>query len=203
MIVVDVETTGLFPNRHAIVSIGALEFEKPKNQFYEECRIDGDVAVDSGALRVNGFTLEQIQDVKKPTLVQIAKKFLVWSNGISDKTLGGHNTGFDASFLRAAVTKLKKSSDEKLWPFGHRLVDMHSIAYAQMKRHKGEIPLKYDTSAIYSDSVHQFCGLPEEPMPHHGLTGAKMEAEAMSRLIYGKNLLPEYKKFEIPEYLKS
>jgi hypothetical protein len=44
--------------------------------------------------------------------------------------------------------------------------------------------------------------LPPEPYPHNGLRGAKIEAEALSRLIYGKNLLEEYKEFKIPQYLE-
>jgi hypothetical protein len=46
--------------------------------------------------------------------------------------------------------------------------------------------------------VMVYCGIPEEPTPHNALTGAKAHAEVISRLLYGKKLLPEFEKFEIP-----
>ena len=47
----------------------------------------------------------------------------------------------------------------------------------------------------------RYVGLPEEPKPHKGINGAKFEAEAMSRLIYGRGLLKEFDCFEIPKEL--
>ena len=34
MIIVDVETTGIDPEKHSIVSIGAVDFSNPSNEFY-------------------------------------------------------------------------------------------------------------------------------------------------------------------------
>lgn len=65
MIVFDVETTGEDSRKHSIVSIGALEFSNPKNQFYEECRIWEGAEVQEIALKINGFTEENIRDPKK------------------------------------------------------------------------------------------------------------------------------------------
>ena len=48
-----------------------------------------------------------------------------------------------------------------------------------------------------------YVGLPPEPKPHHALTGAKVEAEALSRLLFGKILLKEFAHYEIPKYLKK
>ncbi|MBI4101264.1 3'-5' exonuclease [Candidatus Microgenomates bacterium] len=197
MIVVDVETSGLSPKRHGIVSIGAVEFEQANNQFDGECRIDKDAEVDPEALKVNGFSEEQIRDKSKPSAAELIGKFLVWAEQVADKTLGGHNTAFDIGFLRAAC-RLGKIQN---WPFGYRYVDMHSIAYGQMKRHRDQVPLKYDVSAVYSNAVYDFVGLPPEPSPHQALTGAKMEAEAMQRLIYGRTLLKEFAKYPVPDYL--
>ncbi len=39
-------------------------------------------------------------------------------------------------------------------------------------------------------------------LPHNALTDAKLTAECFSRIVYGKNLLEEFKKFPIPEYLR-
>ena len=196
MIVVDVETTGLDPRKHGIISIGAVEFEKPTNQFYGECRIEKHIAVDRAALEVNGFAIEEITKVERPLPKVLAKDFYKWLKSIKDKTLGGHNTGFDAGMLRVAFRAARLK-----WPFGFRLIDMHGLAYAHMKTHRRKTPLLHDVSAISANTVHEYVGLKREPEPHNALMGAKMEAEAMSRLLYGKNLLAEFKKFRLPKHL--
>lgn len=201
MIVVDVETTGLNAYKNSIVSIGAVEFENPKNQFYDECYVEDDIEIDPGALQVNGFSLEQVKDRTKKSLLVLVQEFLDWVEPIKDKTLAGHNTYFDASFLRAATTKLKKNPDDHKWPFGRRYIDMHSVAYAIAKQTGAKMPLKYGVSNFWSGGVYEFVGLPLEPDPHNGLTGAKMEAEAMSRLIYGKGIYEEYAGFKLPKFL--
>jgi len=46
MVVVDVETSGLDPQKYAMLSIGAVDFENPERQFYAECRaFDGEMAL--------------------------------------------------------------------------------------------------------------------------------------------------------------
>jgi len=44
----------------------------------------------------------------------------------------------------------------------------------------------------------EYVGIPAEPKPHNALRGAKWEAEVFMRLLYNKNLFPEFKEFEIP-----
>ncbi len=203
MIVVDVETTGTNPSSHAIVSIGAIEFENPDNQFYIENRITKESVVEPSALQINGLTQEELYDSKKPTLKQAMRSFLTWSESIADKTLGGHNTYFDAGFLRAAAAKLKKDPTETIWPFGRRYIDLHSLTYTEFKRRGVMVPLRYGFSGLWSGAIYELLGMPLEPDPHNALTGAKMETEAMGRLIHGKNLLSEFKHYPLPDYLRG
>jgi len=49
------------------------------------------------------------------------------------------------------------------------------------------------------DKILNYVGLPDEPRPHNGLCGAKLEAEAFSRLVNDKSLLEEYGKYSIPD----
>lgn len=196
MIVVDVETTGLVPGKHAIVSIGAVDFDKPERQFMAECRIDQQTAVDPGALAVNGYTQSQIEDQTKPTLARITNDFLDWSRAAENKTLAGHNVAFDIGMLRAAC-----SAAGAQWPFGWQALDLYSVAFGVMKC-AGSLPLAAGLTRIKADMVHEYTGLPPEPKPHQAITGAKMEAESFSRLIFGKNLLAEYRQYPLLDYLK-
>jgi hypothetical protein len=62
------------------LSIGALDFEHPEIQFYEECRMWEGAHVDPKALEINGFTEEQIRDTKKQGEAELIQKFLAWIN---------------------------------------------------------------------------------------------------------------------------
>jgi len=59
-------------------------------------------------------------------------------------------------------------------------------------------PVANKRSALDLDAVLIYCGIPEEPVPHNALTGALSHAEVISRLLYGRKLLPEFAQYEIP-----
>ncbi len=203
MIVVDVETTGIDPQKHSIVSVGAIHFPNPENVFYGECRIWDGAEIWEGfeggvsPLDYNGFTKEQITDPNKPSVEDLIKKFFDWVSDFPDKTIAGHNPLFDRGFLEASagMAGLK-------WTFGYRMIDLHSLVYTHHLRRRIQIPLSKERTDINIDRALVYAGLPPEPRPHNALTGAKMEAEAFSRLIYGRSLLEEFKECPVPEYLK-
>jgi DNA polymerase III epsilon subunit-like protein len=197
MIVLDVETTGVDFKKNSIVSIGALDFFNPLNQFYAECRVFEDAEITEQALAVNGFTREQVLFTNKYSLEEAVLKYLDWSSNIREKTLAGENPRFDRDFLNASSERYGL----KRIPF--RTIDLHTLSYIDHLLKGVEIPLKEGVSDINLDSTLNYVGLPSEPVPHNALTGAKFEAEALSRIIYGKNLLDEFKKFEIPDYLRK
>ncbi|MBI5803813.1 3'-5' exonuclease [Candidatus Pacearchaeota archaeon] len=198
MIVVDVETTGLSPWKNSIVSIGAVEFENPKNRFYAECNVWEGAEINQEALNVNGFEeYEIINNPDKLSTKETIQKFIFWTEKIKDKTLAGQNPFFDRDFLSASAKRF-----EIEWTLGRRIVDLHSLCYAHhLKIGKG-VPLVGDKTDLNNDKILEYVGLPSEPKPHKALTGALMECEAFSRLIYGKNLIEEFSKYEVPEFLR-
>ena len=60
-----------------------------------------------------------------------------------------------------------------------------------------KIPRKNNHSALNLDCILEYVGLPTRGHAHNALEDAKLEGEALSRLIYGKNLLTCYEKFPI------
>jgi len=198
MIVVDIETTGLNPRKNSIVSIGAVDFHNPEDQFYEERKIFEGAEVHPQALKVNGFTEEQIRDEAKRSLEEIIEAFLSWTEKSGIKVLAGHNiAGFDVLFLINSANKYGLN-----WNMGRRCVDTHSLCYAHHLKRKAP-PLNEGESSLNLDNVLIYVGLPPEPKPHNALIGAKLEAEVLSRIIHGKALFSEYSNHEIPEYLKN
>ncbi|MFM2357713.1 MAG: hypothetical protein RJA61_450 [Candidatus Parcubacteria bacterium] len=193
MIVLDVETTGTDPLKHSLVSIGAVDFDKPERQFYEECRIFEGAHVMEEALVVNGMTHEQITDSQKKSDKEIIEDFLKWVEESDNHTFGGLNHHLDLYFIHMAALR---NHIDFAWP--KRIVDLHSVSYAHMAQRGLQIPLKNKHTDISGDTTMKYVGIPTEPRPHIGLNGAKWEAEALSRLIYNKNLLPEFSKYPIP-----
>ena len=193
MIIVDVEASGLDAQKNSILSVGAIDFEHPEIQFYSECREWDGAHIMDEALAVNGFIKEDITDKTKEGEDVLVIAFLNWAKDREEHTIGGQNPSFDRDFLHAAVARAKIN-----WPLAHRTIDLHSVCYTHMVFHKIVPPVAQRRSDLDSDVIMKYVGIPEEPHPHNALNGAKVAAEALSRLLYNKKLLPEFEKYEIP-----
>ncbi|HLP44010.1 MAG TPA: 3'-5' exonuclease [Candidatus Nanoarchaeia archaeon] len=192
MIIVDVETTGTNPAKNSLVSIGAVNFDAPLDQFYEECQIWDGAHIEPAAMEVNGFTEEQIRDTKKPTEAETLKNFLVWIESKQNQIVVAQNPMFDLGFLQAAA--YRAGVDYKL---AHRSLDIHTLAFMHMIKKGIEPPINNGKSNINSDGIMKYVGIPTEPRPHIAINGAVWEAEALSRLLYGKNLFSQFKDYPV------
>ncbi len=196
MIVVDVEASGVSYEKCSIVSVGALDLADPTRQLYAECRIWDGAHVEDGALAVNGFTREELSDPTKRSETELVRQFIAFAEGSPEQTFAGQNVSFDRDFLRAAAVRAGHTN----WPFAHRTIDTHTLCYMHMVK-RGLTPPTDPVkkhSALNLDAVLNYCGIPDEPEPHNALTGAKCHGEVISRLLYGKKLLPEFEKFAMP-----
>lgn len=173
MIIIDIETTGLDPLKHCMVSLGAVDYDTG-DEFYGECRVYPGRTIDPFALGVNGFTearcLGQPTDQLPHSLYM---DFLRWAviDTKREPLLAGQQVGsFDIRFLRA----IADDPDQGIiptWPFGHRSVDLHSVAYAKLRK------------SLSLDGILQALGLAPEPKPHNALTGARLERDAFKLLL--------------------
>ena len=211
MIIVDIETSGSFdPLKNGIWQIGAVDFENPSNTFLGESRIDDEDAVEEGALRVTGKTEEELRDKSKPSQKQLLIEFFEWVSKVKNKILVAHNTPFDYGFI---VLRAKKYNLQV--PFNNRTFDLHvfaSMKYLELHR---VLPFEEGKSKMNLQTIIEFCGMKDkrikmkgnkiavEGTPHNGLEDAKIEAECISRILYGKNLLVEFKDQQIPNYLMN
>jgi len=210
MIVVDIETSGGFnPERNGIWQIGAVEFENPKNSFLGEARIDDEDGVEEGALKVTGKSEEELRDKSKQSQRQLLEKFFEWVSKMEDKIIIAHNTPFDYGFL-----SLKAKKYGLKFPFSHRTFDLHVFASAKYFEIYGKFLIKEGKSDMNLSAVMEFCGLKDERIqmkdnevikegePHNALEDARIEAECLSRILYGRNIIEKYKGYEIPSYLR-
>lgn len=195
MLVVDVETSGLSPHKNSVLSIGALDLNNPDKRFYGECRIWDGAEINEEALAVNGFTKAEVNDTDKKSEAELITEFLEWSQHLADRTLTGQNPSFDRDFLREAALRAGLS-----WDLAHRTIDTHTLAYMHVIKSGLPAPVdqQHRRSSLDLDAILNYCGIPDEPMPHNALTGALSHAEVASRLLLDKELLPEFKQFPIP-----
>lgn len=196
MIIVDIEATGVDEIKHSILSLGAVDFDNPTNQFYEECRAFPGAHIMTEALAVNGFTEVQALDTNKQTDGELIKHFIKWTKSVTERTFAGQNPSFDRDFAHRAADRYHLD-----WPFAFRTIDLHSVCYTHMVSRGLKPPVMENRSDLNSDKIMKYVGIPVEPHPHNALNGAKVAAEALSRLLYGKKLLPEFKDFELPKNL--
>lgn len=197
MIILDIETTGLNPERNGLLSIGAIDFTNPSERFYGECRIRRGEVVDPYALEINGFDKDEATSPAKQSTKNLLLEFKDWLDQRQIRVIGGlHIAAFDVPFLLA-----KAELCSVQLTLHKRSIDLHSIAYGKMLQLKRVIPLTDGWSVMDTDQIYPLCGLPPEPKPHHSLKGAIWEAEALSRLIYGKTLLREFARHPVPKHL--
>jgi DNA polymerase III epsilon subunit-like protein len=194
MIAVDIESSGLDPNRASILSIGAVDTDEPTNQFYDECRVWDGADVSDEALAVNGFSREEINDTTKKNEAELIQAFVAWAmDRPGNHTLLAQNVAFDSGFIRAACARAGIESG-----FAQRTLDVHTLCWLHMTLRGLTPPTLHQRSALNLDAVLHYCGIPDEPKPHNALTGALSHAEAFARIAYTKNLLPDFAIFDIP-----
>ncbi len=195
MLIVDVEASGTNYEKHSIVSVGAFDFDNPSNRFYAECRIWEGAHIMEEAQEMIGYTDSDFHDPSKITEAELIGSFHTWAGGLRDRTLTGQNVSFDRDTLKAATARAGLN-----WDFAHRTLDTHTMCWMHLIKAGFEPPInvEHKRSALNLDAVLNYCGIPSEPEPHNALTGALCHGEVVSRLLYGKKLLPEFEQFEIP-----
>ncbi len=197
MIVLDIESSGLDSGRCGIWQIGAVELENPKNTFLEESCIDDEDEVIEEALLVIGKTEAELRDKKKQSQKQMIKNFLKWCETCGERIIGGHNVGWDITFLQNKCLRygLKNKFSNLV---GVRTIDLHTVASLRYKEKNGTFKLnegKKGKSEMSLPNVMEFCGLKDtrrvvdrgkivkEGVPHNALTDAKLTAEYLRRLL--------------------
>ncbi len=205
MIVVDLETSGDNYYKSGILQIGALDLKNPKNTFYGEARLGEDNEIVQPKIvsakkveKVLGMSEEEMRDRKRQSEKELLEKFFEWIKTIKIKNLICHCPQFDHSFLKVKAEKYGLKI-----PFYHRTMDLPTIAMVRYFQIHGKFLIKKDYINMGLKNILEFVGIVYERTIHNALEDAKLETECFSRLVYGKNLLPEYSKFPIPKELKK
>lgn len=145
LVVLDVETTGLYPSKCEILEVSAIRFETgmtPVSAFTTLCKPSKPIPVDASA--VNHITDDMVEDA--PAFAQIAPALTEFIKGCH---IAGHNLDFDLRFIHAHGAVI---------PEGVRFYD--TLDLAQLTISKSNIyNYKLDTICnyygIWRDNAHR------------------------------------------------
>ncbi|MEK6970306.1 MAG: exonuclease domain-containing protein [archaeon] len=184
MFVIDLEFSGLDPERHSIISLGVVDFFQPSRTLYLECRLRPGSAFDEEAFLVHGLSKEYLEK-QSLSEQQLVLQFLAWVSQSPSKVWMGQSPWKDVEFLSRACDRY--SFD---WPFGHRFIDLHSVAVGHYYASGKNPPLKNGHTDLGLDRIAEYCGIPPRSVSehHNALTDAKLTADCFSRLLLGKGI---------------
>ncbi len=197
MLVVDMEFTGLDSEKNSIISLGAVDYLHPSRTLYLECRPRSGALFDDEAFLVHGMSMEYLSKLSL-TEKGLIHQFHEWTLESPSRVLMGQAPQLDWAFLQSAYDRY-----ELEWPFGHRLIDSHSICVAHHFWNNVNPSSRNGLSDLGLDKIAQYVGLPKRVGEHNALADAKLTAECFARLLENKNLLPEYASFKIPTIRKK
>jgi CRISPR-associated protein Cas2 len=122
-IVLDLETTGLSPEKDHIIEIGAIKFSNHTKIDSFHAIIIPQAPINTCTLKISGLTKAQIMENGQPLSDAIAKLFLF----VGSLPIVAHNVDFDKDFLIAACQKLS------LPIFRNRLIDTLTLSRRLLK----------------------------------------------------------------------
>lgn len=174
----DIETTGLVPGKHGIVSIAAVNLIN-NDIFYEELQLEDGIEYDEFALNVNGFSKEQLlsrrDDQKFLTLQSALHKFEDYCSKHKQWVVVGKNPKFDYNFIEYSW---KKYIPRK-FPLTYRVINWADMALPLLLLEGDIIP----KNGISSDVISQLLGVEKEAKPHTALNGAIQNKKCLLAII--------------------
>lgn len=127
---IDTETGGLDPQKHSLLSLGLVVWEK--GELVDKIEIlvnDGKLAATNEALEINKINLDEhkINSLSPNEVINQIIYFIKKNFTLNQKiTLAGHNINFDVNFLKHFLSQNKLNFEEY---FSHRFIDTSSILY--------------------------------------------------------------------------
>lgn len=186
ILVVDLETTGTDARKNSIIQFGAVWISGAAGEIELDCRIWDGAEIVQKALERNGCSEARCRNPALMTEAEALDQFFTWCfmfTGSDDQPfmLAGLNPSFDRAFLMKAWIRAGHRSED--FPIRHRTLDLHTLAVSYAFACDCIVPSR----GLYTDEIYGVLDMPPEPKPHRAIVGARMEAQAMRRLL----LLPD------------
>lgn len=136
LLVIDTETGGFDPDRHALLSVAAVDSHD--NEAYTAIiRPHPDWIIEPEALAKNGFTREFLEKSGRPER-EVIQDFALWLASRRHAVLAGCNVAFDRDFLRAAFRRCGLT-----FPMG-KAIDLQAAAWLAWETGAIDLPIGKD-----------------------------------------------------------
>ena len=178
LVVLDVETGGLDPQKDSLLSVGAVVWEdgvlgKTIHFLVKEDTINAGAE----ALSINGLTVEQVENegVSPVTAVAMLRQWLLdagFQVSPGKVTMGGHNVAFDAGFIER-LFRLANARN----PFAYRRICTQSAALFLMAAGRAN----YNNTGL--DALCRTHGIEIRAMGSLGKHNALEDAVATAKLL--------------------
>jgi DNA polymerase-3 subunit epsilon len=128
LLFIDTETGGLEPNKHSLLSLGIAVWDQHNSVIHSEQMFirNNSFCTTEHALNKNKLNIE-IHNISAVPQINVIKRLQQIKELYFDNTnlpLAGHNTYFDASFLKILFQRNRRSFSKM---FLHRMIDTYSI----------------------------------------------------------------------------
>lgn len=185
MVVIDVETGGLDPERDALLSIGAVD-SMTKERFYSRMRPLESLRVYEAALKANGFERKSLFDSELLSELQCMEEFRAWLFLHGPAVIAGCNVKFDIAFINAALTRSLINDDQ----LTRHAFDLQTLALTAHILGAIELPIKHDMPSMSLDSILSTVGLSRSAggHVHNALEDAALTLSAIELILL--NLIP-------------
>lgn len=179
LMVVDTETGGLRADRHALLSVAAVDSTSGE-AYHAFIRPSAEWLVESEALAINGLSLEHLREVGRPEGVVIGE-LIAWMRRREGAIFAGVNPAFDLGFLEAASRRVGVE-----WR-GGRALDLRGVAWLAYEQGRLELPLGRDGAPKLSlDSIAGGLGLSRAGRTHDALEDALLAMACFKTLCFSK-----------------
>ncbi len=194
MIFLNIKTSGPDPEKHGILSIGAVDSERTgkESYIYQVPRFEREKEIVPEYLEIADFKEHELRDPSKPHIRHALKLFSELAETAKETNLAGQNTRLNAEFLKRAMEEYAMP-----WPFNKDYIDLLTTAINTYRAENIKIPMREKRIDLTFDMILWSVGLERSIGFHHSLEDANLEAEAYSRLVYGRNLIKSLRGYKI------
>lgn len=182
LLIVDTETGGLDPQKHSILSLGAVVWDSGVSiDIFEALIVEPEIVADTEAIIVNKIDLDahRLNGITPSEAVKQFMAFLDKNFGILGERakidLVGHNISFDAGFIRRLFS-LAGTDFESC--FSHRVLDTAGILRFLILA--GKLPIK---GAGLDEALAHFKIIVQRDKRHTALGDAVATAQLLNELL--------------------
>lgn len=175
LIVIDTETGGFDPSRHALLSVAAVD-SIDNESFMAIIKPHPEWICEPEALAKNGFTMDFLTKNGRPER-DVIQDFALWLGTRRFSVLAGCNVAFDLGFLREAFTRHALT-----WPMG-KTVDLQAAAWLAYEAGALELPVGKDSQPrLNLDHIAGALGFSRSGKTHNALEDALMTLACFHRI---------------------